>query len=907
MKIKSLFVVLLFAPVLVQASHVRAGEIYYQVTAPFTIKATIATYTKIVGANPGADKDQLSLNWGDGTSSIATRVNGPINGNGFPNGEDIGNNIKRNFYVTTHVYAGVPPPPNNFYLITCADSLRNNNILNINGGSSDGVIFFVEDTIKFPNDISNIGFNSSPVLLNPPIDFANVGDTFYHNPLAYDPDGDSLIFELIDPLQQSGVPVPGYKYPNQLYISANNKISLNRFTGEFIWAVPQASGIYNIAILIREYRRGVVMGTMIRDMQIIVENNNNQPPQINALNDTCVRAGDKLIQDVTAFDANATQLVTLSGNGGPMQATNSPATFPTQVGNPVTSTFTWNTICSHIQGLPYMVVFKAEDNYSTPLVDQETWQINVVPPPVKNVTASAIHKQIKVRWNGYDCSSFANFRGFSVWRKIASNPFTPTYCETGLAGRGYTKIADKLTDTFFVDNTAIRGNEYCYRILARFSKKSPNGIFEWDEIESVPSNEVCIYLPLDVPVITKVSVQTTDATAGKMDIAWTKPKAGGTNLDTLLDPPPYRFDLYRSTGFNVASPQLVYSVSKNTYYDLNDTTFTDLNLNTELNPYTYQVYFYSQADTIGSSDPASSVYLSIGASDQKLNLSWDFNTPWANDTFHVFKRDNGTGLFNYLATTSVKTLTDTALTNDTTYCYYIKSFGHYTNPLIQRPLINLSEIKCAAPKDTIAPCPPVLEVSNQCSNLTSDTFVYANFLKWHNYTDSCGADVVKYKIYFQRDTVSGFQYVDATNNINDTTYTHALTESLAGCYVVTALDRLGNESPKTNKVCVDNCPVYELPNTFTPNGDGANDLFTPRKPYRFVSRVEFKVFNRWGEKVFETTDPELKWNGQDQKTGKDLPDGVYYYAGYFYEQHYGAEVKKPLPSKKGGGFIELLR
>ncbi len=907
MKLKSLFVVLLFAPVFAQASHVRAGEIYYQVTAPFTIKATIATYTKIVGANPGADKNQLSLNWGDGSSSVATRINGPINGDGFPNGEDIGNNIKRNFYVTTHVYAGVPPAPNNFYLITCADSLRNNNILNINGGSSDGVIFFVEDTIKFPNDIANIGFNSSPILLNPPIDFANVGDTFYHNPLAYDIDGDSLIYELIDPLQQSGVPVPGYKYPNQLYISANNKVSLNRFTGEFIWAVPQASGIYNIAILIREYRRGVVMGTMIRDMQIIVENNNNQPPQINALNDTCIRAGDALIQDVTATDGNVTQLVTLSGNGGPMQVTNNKATFPTQVGNPVTSTFTWNTLCEHIQRLPYTMVFKAEDNYSTPLVDQETWLINVVPPPVKNVTATALHKQITVRWNGYDCSSFGNFRGFSVWRKIASNPFTPTYCETGLAGRGYTKIADRLTDTFFVDNTAIRGNEYCYRVLARFTKKSPNGIFEWDEIESVPSNEVCIYLPLDVPVLTKVSVQTTDATTGKMDIAWTKPKAGGTNLDTLLDPPPYRFDLYRSTGFNVASPLLVYSVTKNTYYDLNDTIFTDLNLNTELNPYTYQVYFYSQADTIGSSDPASSVYLSIGASDQKLNLSWDYNTPWMNDTFHVFKRDNGTGLFNYLATTNAKTLTDTALTNDTSYCYYIKSFGHYTNPLIQRPLINLSEIKCAAPKDTIAPCPPLLEVSNQCANLSSDTFVYANFLKWHNYTDSCGADVVKYKIYFQRDTITGFQYVDSTGNISDTTYIHQLLESLAGCYVVTAIDRLGNESPKTNTVCIDNCPVYELPNTFTPNGDGANDFFTPRKPYRFVSRVEFKVFNRWGEKVFETTDPELKWNGQDQKTGKDLPDGVYYYAGYYYEQHYGAEVKKPLPTKKGGGFIELLR
>jgi gliding motility-associated-like protein len=118
---------------------------------------------------------------------------------------------------------------------------------------------------------------------------------------------------------------------------------------------------------------------------------------------------------------------------------------------------------------------------------------------------------------------------------------------------------------------------------------------------------------------------------------------------------------------------------------------------------------------------------------------------------------------------------------------------------------------------------------------------------------------------------------------------------------------MNNESIKTNKVCVDNCPLYELPNTFTPNGDNNNDLFTPRQPYRFISRVEFKVFSRWGEKVFETTDPALNWNGKEQQTQRDLPDGVYYYSGYYYVRGLNGEVRYPLPSKKGGGFIELLR
>ena len=54
------------------------------------------------------------------------------------------------------------------------------------------VPFYIEDTLKF-FDIPSLGYNNSPVLLNPPIDFANINDTFYHNPSAYDMDGDSLL------------------------------------------------------------------------------------------------------------------------------------------------------------------------------------------------------------------------------------------------------------------------------------------------------------------------------------------------------------------------------------------------------------------------------------------------------------------------------------------------------------------------------------------------------------------------------------------------------------------------------------------------------------------------------------------------------------------------------------------
>jgi gliding motility-associated-like protein len=200
----------------------------------------------------------------------------------------------------------------------------------------------------------------------------------------------------------------------------------------------------------------------------------------------------------------------------------------------------------------------------------------------------------------------------------------------------------------------------------------------------------------------------------------------------------------------------------------------------------------------------------------------------------------------------------------------------------------------------------VVTVTNDCGQSAADSFLFINYLNWQE-SDSCGFTTVKYRIYFTPDTGGVYTLIDSVVGIGSTSYNHMLNSSLAGCYIVTAVDKRGNESHKVNQVCIDDCPNYNLPNTFTPNGDGFNDLFTPYHPYRFITRVDFKIFTRWGEKVFETTDPEIKWDGKDQKSGKDLSDGVYLYAGYYYEQTLHGEVRKTLPHKNGGGFIHLIR
>jgi gliding motility-associated-like protein len=99
-----------------------------------------------------------------------------------------------------------------------------------------------------------------------------------------------------------------------------------------------------------------------------------------------------------------------------------------------------------------------------------------------------------------------------------------------------------------------------------------------------------------------------------------------------------------------------------------------------------------------------------------------------------------------------------------------------------------------------------------------------------------------------------------------------------------------------------NCPIYRLPNVFTPNGDDVHDLFLPY-PFRFVDQVDFKVYSRWGNLVFETTDPDLNWDGKNLN-GKELEAGTYHYTCEVFNQvnENEAQVVSILT-----GYIELIR
>ncbi|MEZ4886927.1 MAG: gliding motility-associated C-terminal domain-containing protein [Chitinophagales bacterium] len=882
------------------ATHNQAGQIEY-VHAPlpgqsFRYCFTIITYSRNEATS--ADRDTLLVNFGDGTSGGAPRTNG--SGVPIP-----GTSVKFNRYEICHTYGGPFT-----YIVTMQDPNRIADIININFGESVEIPFFLQDTLII-RDPSIFGFNDSPLLFQPPIDTANVGYTFVHNPNAYDPDGDSLVFKLIPPLANINTDVPGYQYPDEINNNpptGTNSISLNPNTGEFIWTTPQVPGVYNIAFLICEFRNGIFIGNMIRDMQVVVVDSNNSPPQIAEVNDTCVIIGEHLIINVRATDTDIpSQSVKFQAFGGPFEVEVPLAEFIVYDDGPgfALGNFNWQTDCSHIFSQKYTVVFRAEDSFSPPLVDLETWQITLAPPPTPNVTSEIVGRDIQINWESHNCADSEKFRGYTVWRKAGCDSMDIDRCKLGLGGLGYTLLTpDPIKNLFFVDDSAIRGVNYSYRIVAEFADAftNSNPPTPFNIISSMASDNTCIELPQNAPVMTNADVETTDPDNGQINVAWSKPKAAA--LDTVVNTGPYVYELYRSVGFEGNNPALIGTWTAQTFSEANDTTFLDEGLNTIQNAYSYTVKFYTAGELLAETAIASTVYLGTSPDDNAVNLTWSFNVPWINYEYNIF-REQPDGSFIQIGISEEEAFTDEDLINGKEYCYYIQAIGTYGSDGIVDPLLNRSQITCEIPRDMIPPCPPILTVSNVCENdeePISDEL--KNSLSWTNPNESCTDtdDVIGYYIYYTSPFTQEKVLLDSINNPNILSYEHFVETSLAGCYQVTAIDSFYNESAAA-QVCVETCIEYELPNVFTPNNDQHNDLFVPRHN-QFVSSVNMSIFNRWGQLVYETNDPNINWDGTDIKSGELLKEGVYYYVCEVFEQTSdGIE----LVSLKLDGYIHLIR
>jgi hypothetical protein len=355
------------------ATHIRAGEITARRisaggSAKHTYEIKLTAYFDMQNGE-GAANAQNSVfftigpvNAGPNTRPVVLEAprSQPI-----PN---IGNNTTQNTYIINYTF-----PSSGQYRISFEEDNRNNNVLNIGPPPTQNLNFYVSTILEIN---SNFGQNQTPVLLNAPIDVAAVGQRYIHNPGAFDADGDSLAYRMFIP-QRSGVNGSGinlqYKDPNMVTPPGQTEaggspatFSMNRITGDLIWDAPVTKGYYNVAFVVEEWRDGALIGQIVRDMQIIVEDARNDRPVIPPLQDICVEAGTLINQPVTATDKNGDKL-TLTSTGGVYEASLIPpavAKFTVaQQGTQgtITGVFTWQTSCNHIRLEPYDVLFKVED------------------------------------------------------------------------------------------------------------------------------------------------------------------------------------------------------------------------------------------------------------------------------------------------------------------------------------------------------------------------------------------------------------------------------------------------------------------------------------------------------------------------------------------------------------------
>ena len=270
--------------------------------------------------------------------------------------------------IQEYIYRGVITLPG-----PCADwqfsynlCCRNAAITNIN--NPGGTLMYIYATLN--NTITPC--NNSPIFSNKPVPFVCLGQQFCYNHGAYDQDGDSLAYSLITPYNDASTPVT-YLNPwsptNPL--STSPALTFNSQTGD-ICMTPTALEVTVMAVLVQEFRNGVLIGSVERDIQVTVINCSNIIPALTGINGTnsfsqTICAGVQTCFSIYSSDPDAVQNTFVTWDNSLANAT-----FTTLPGNRENATFCWTPTDAQINPNPYCFTVTVRDD-NCPYVGNQTY------------------------------------------------------------------------------------------------------------------------------------------------------------------------------------------------------------------------------------------------------------------------------------------------------------------------------------------------------------------------------------------------------------------------------------------------------------------------------------------------------------------------------------------------------
>ncbi len=451
-----------------------------------------------------------------------------------------------------HTLVNLPDDPGGYYLVweRCC---RNNTIVNLVNPQAAGMAFYMETA-------DPVLHNSSPVFNGAPTPFICAGQFFRIPFNATDADGDSLVYALSEPLDgghtSNTSPNPFSPLgndetpPAQPYTTtqwnagfslsnvcgSSQPMTINSQTG-VVEGVADLQGIYAMAVTVYEYRNGVLIGEVRREIEFtVIVCVGNNPPNVspNILSkDYELHATDTLSFEVTTVDPDGDSLfLTHYGEVFPgMAQTTIGAPFAfgvdTAGNDTLHSPFYWIPACDQWRDSAFIVTYEIHDNgCPLPLTVRGTFRIHILPvPPVykQNLICMKIENDSVVRLEKAPDSTIIPryFNLFTLYRSTNGDAFTPLSTTSDPSGVGY------------IDSTAFdaRHTNYCYYL---------RGLNTCGE-EGTPSDTMCTvdYANIQKTYIHSVSVENNQ----QIRIMW----------EHLSDPEFRTYQLFKSEAHNQLS------------------------------------------------------------------------------------------------------------------------------------------------------------------------------------------------------------------------------------------------------------------------------------------------------------------------------------------------------------------
>ncbi len=180
----------------------------------------------------------------------------------------------------------------------------------------------------------------------------------------------------------------------------------------------------------------------------------------------------------------------------------------------------------------------------------------------------------------------------------------------------------------------------------------------------------------------------------------------------------------------------------------------------------------------------------------------------------------------------------------------------------------------------------------------SDTFSVNNYSAVSNFTTSIKTGSIGSVVSTENLSLYASNYFwDFGNSTTSALFNPSVTYSVAGIYTVSLVANFATCYDTSYKVIIitDNLSIT-IPNVFTPNYDGINDLFTIHSEGALTMHLEIR--NRYGVLLFVNDGTGVQWDGRSL-SGENIPEGTYFYI---------LEVTDVLNNiKKYNGYVTLLR